>query len=186
MEIFRVIAANDHGESVFEAERLGDFKMEAIGVEPLDAVIDGVRVIVMCDTLAVRIWGFIQDGSEGSAGVFDVEVELASKESFVDEEAAAKVGLSNDGDTSFGFDVLRQELGEDDLLGEKFRADGDFGLRRFGASGKKVDEVKEIKEVKESELGAAHVRKLLIYARQIPTASRPGGLGARREWRRQG
>src|SRR5712692_11553852 len=83
MEIFRIIAANDHGESVFEAERLGDFKMEAIGVELLDAVIDGVRVIVMCDTLAVRIWGFIQDGSEGGARVFDVEIELAGEQSFV-------------------------------------------------------------------------------------------------------
>src|SRR5712692_9229991 len=186
MEIFRIIAANDHGESVFEAERLGDFKMEAIGVELLDAVVDGVRVIVMCDTLAVRIWGFIQDGSEGGAGVFDVEVEFAREERFVDEERAAQIGLSNDRDFGFGFDMLRQEFGENDLLGEKFGADGDFGLRRFGAGGKEADEVKEIKDVKESELGAAHVRKLLIYARQIPTASRPGGLGARREWRRQG
>src|SRR5712692_4102853 len=120
MEIFRIIAANDHGESVFEAERLGDFKMEAIGVELLDAVIDGVRVIVMCDTLAVRIWGFIQDGSEGGARVFDVEIELAGEQSFVDEERAAEIGLSNDGDSGFGFDVLGKELGEDYLLSEEF------------------------------------------------------------------
>ena len=45
----------------------------------------------------------------------------------MDEEGAAEVGLSNDGDASFRFDMLSQELGEDDLLGEKFRADGDFG-----------------------------------------------------------
>jgi hypothetical protein len=41
MEIFRVVAADDHGESVFEAEGFGDFEMETIGVELLDAAVDG-------------------------------------------------------------------------------------------------------------------------------------------------
>jgi len=41
MEIFGVVAADDHGEGVFKAEGLGDFEVEAIGVELLDAVIDG-------------------------------------------------------------------------------------------------------------------------------------------------
>ncbi len=41
MEVLRVIAADDHGEGVFEAERLGDFEMEAIGVKLLDAIVNG-------------------------------------------------------------------------------------------------------------------------------------------------
>src|SRR6266853_5646553 len=41
MEIFGVVAANDHGEGVFETEWLGDFEMEAIGVELRDTVVDG-------------------------------------------------------------------------------------------------------------------------------------------------
>src|SRR6266853_6311691 len=111
MKFFRVIAADDHGESIFKAKRLGDFKMEAIGVELLDAIVDSARI-------ALR--SFVQDGSERGAGVFDVEVELAGEERFVDEECAAKIGLSDDGNAGFSFDVLRQEFGEHDLLGEKF------------------------------------------------------------------
>src|SRR6267378_4012021 len=41
MKIFRVITADDHGESVFEAEGLGDFEMEALGIQLLDAMVHG-------------------------------------------------------------------------------------------------------------------------------------------------
>src|SRR5438876_327584 len=33
MEILGVVAADDHGESVFKTERLGDFKVKALGIE---------------------------------------------------------------------------------------------------------------------------------------------------------
>ncbi len=68
VEIFRVAGADDHGESVFEAEGLGDLKVEAIGVELFDAVVDGVRI---------ASGSFVEDGGEGGAGVFHVEVEFA-------------------------------------------------------------------------------------------------------------
>jgi len=97
MKIFRVVTPDDHGESVFEAEGLGDFEMEALGIELLDAVVDCVRI---------ALWRFIQDGNEGGAGVFDVEVELASFEGFVDKQCATEVGFALDGDASFSFDVL--------------------------------------------------------------------------------
>jgi len=97
MEIFGVIAADDHGEGVFKAEGLGDFEVEAIGVELLDAVVDGGGI-------ALR--GFIQNGGDGGAGVFNVEVEFAGLECFVDEESAAEVGLALDADAGAGFDVL--------------------------------------------------------------------------------
>src|SRR5258708_29190792 len=68
MEIFGVVAADNHGEGVFATEGLGEFEMEAVGVELLDAVVDGVRI-------ALR--SFVEDGGEGRTGVFDIEVELA-------------------------------------------------------------------------------------------------------------
>jgi hypothetical protein len=142
MEIFRVIAADDHGKSVFEAEGLGDFEVEAIGVELLDAAVDGVRVVVLCDALAVRIRGFVEDGGKRRASVFDVEVELAGEQSFVDEECSTEVRLANDGDASFRFDMLCEKFCENNLLGEKFGADSDFGLRRSSATRKEIHEVK--------------------------------------------
>jgi hypothetical protein len=149
MEFLSVVAANDHGKGVFETEGLGDFEVETVGIELLDALINGVRI-------ALR--GFIQDSGKGSAGVFDVEIELAGFEGFVDEERAAEVGFALDGDAGFGFDVLCEEFGEDDLFGEKLGADGDFGWRRLVASGEEVEKVKEVEEVKETELCAAHVK----------------------------
>ncbi len=44
MELLGVVAADDHGESVFEAERLGDFEIEALGVALFHAIVDGVSV----------------------------------------------------------------------------------------------------------------------------------------------
>jgi hypothetical protein len=147
MEIFRVVAANDHGESVFEAERLGNFELEAIGVELFDTIVDGGGI-------ALR--RFIEDRGEGRAGVLNVEVELAGFESFVDEQGTAEVGLAVNVDAGLGFDVLGKKLGEDDLFGEEFGADGDFRLRRFLAGGKEGEEVEEAEEVEETESCAGH------------------------------
>src|SRR5229473_3515525 len=142
MKFLRVIAADDHGESVFEAKRLGDLEMEALGVELPDAIVDRTGI-------ALR--SFVEDGGQRCARVFDVQIELAGEQRSVDEERAAKVGLSNNGDTGFRFDVLRQEFSKHNLLGEKFGTNRDFGLRRFGTSTNEVYDIKETKEVKESE-----------------------------------
>src|SRR5258708_3699787 len=111
MKFLGVIAADDHGESIFEAEWLGDFKMEAIGVELLDAVIDGG---------GITLRRFAENGGERGASVFDVEVELAGQKCFMDEECAAKIGLSGNGNACFRFNVLGQEFGEHNLFGEEF------------------------------------------------------------------
>ncbi len=142
MEIFCVVAANHHGEGVFKTERFGDFEVEALGVELLDAVVHGDRITLR---------RFIQDGGQGRAGVFDIQVEFACQESFVNEERAAEVGLALNGNAGFCFDVLGKELRENDLLGKEFGADRDFRLRRTMASAKKVEEVKEINGVKEAK-----------------------------------
>ncbi len=144
MKFIRVVAADDHGECVFEAEGLGDFEMEAIGVELLDAAVDGGGI-------ALR--RFIEDRGEGRAGVFDVEVERAGFESFVDEQGAAEVGFALNGDAGLGFNVLGEEFGEDDLLGKEFGADGDFGWMRR-TTRRRI----ERSEQQKSEERVAHVR----------------------------
>ncbi len=111
MEILCVVAADDHGESIFEAQRLSNFEVEAIGVQLLDAVVHVARI---------ALWRFIQDRRERGAGVFDVDVQLAGEKSFVDQERASEISLALDGNPGLGFDVLGEELREDDLLGEKF------------------------------------------------------------------
>jgi hypothetical protein len=63
--------------------------------------------------------------------------------------------------------VLGEEFGEDDLLGEKFRADDEMRLRGFAAGGsetKDVEEVEEVKEVKEVKEGTAHFRMDFSWA----------------------
>src|SRR6266853_1856182 len=55
MKFFRVIAADDHGESIFKAKRLGDFKMEAIGVELLDAIVDSARSALWTRSVPPRL-----------------------------------------------------------------------------------------------------------------------------------
>ena len=111
VESIGVTGADDHGKSVFKAERLGDFELKTLSVKLLDAVIDGV---------GVRGKGFIEDGGECGAGVLDVKIEIAGEQSFVDQKSSAEICFAVDRDASARFDVLGEEFGEDDLFGEKF------------------------------------------------------------------
>ncbi|MGC1489960.1 MAG: hypothetical protein WA798_01225, partial [Candidatus Acidiferrum sp.] len=151
METLGILAANDHGEGVFKAKRFGEREMEAIGVLLFDAIIDGGGSVT-------GKWRLIEDGGEGGAGVFDVEIEIAGEKSFVDEESATEIGFAVDVNAGARFDVLGEEFGEDDLLSEKLGADGEMRLGGTAAGGSEVKEVNEVKEVKESEESAAHVR----------------------------
>ena len=53
MEALGVFAADDHDESVLEAERLGDFEMETLGVALLHTIVD---------VAWVAAGGFVEDG----------------------------------------------------------------------------------------------------------------------------
>src|SRR5580692_1219800 len=76
MEIVGVVAADDQGEGVFEAERFGELEIETLSVLLFDALVDGSR--------AVCSGRFVQDGGEGRASVFNVEIEVAGEEGFLD------------------------------------------------------------------------------------------------------
>jgi hypothetical protein len=60
-----------------------------------------------------------------------------------------------------GFNVLSQEFGEDYLLGEEFRTDGDMGLG--GAAAGKREEGEKKKQI---EKWAAHRYKCLMLRRE--------------------
>src|ERR1700758_4916739 len=63
MEALSVFAADDHGESVLKAERLGDFEIETLGVAFFHAIVDVAWVA------ARRI---VEHGGERGASVFDI------------------------------------------------------------------------------------------------------------------
>src|SRR2546426_7540256 len=161
-----------HGKSVFEAQRLGDFEMKAIGVELLDAVVDRGRI-------ARR--SFVEDSGERGAGVLNIEIEVAGFEGFVDEERAAEVGLAHDGDSRASFDVLGEEFRKDDLLGEKLGADSDSGRTRRMARGKTKRDGSD-----QNEKGAAHIRRLSGGARGGRGGGPRGWREERRGWRQRG
>jgi hypothetical protein len=146
MEALGVFAADDHRESVLKAERLGNFKIEALGVALFDASVDVAWVPAR---------RFVEDSGEGGTGVFDIEVEVAGEERFLAEERAAEIGFAFDVDAGAGFDVLGEELREDDLFGEKLGTDGEVGLLRLAACQRK--EIKDGKEAEGAKNGAAHV-----------------------------
>ncbi len=131
VELVGVGATDNHGESVFEAERFGDVEMEALGVALFDAIVDGLRVGIVGGR-------FVENGGERGAGVFDVEIELAGEKRLLAKKSAAEIGFAIDVDAGTGFDVLGEEFAEDHLFGEKFGADGDVGLG-WAAAGERKD-----------------------------------------------
>lgn len=129
MQAIGVLAADDHGEGIFKTERLGQLKRKALSILLFDAAVDGGG--------AIRAGGFVENGGESGAGVLDVEIEIAGEKSFVDEERAAEVGFADDGDAGAGFNVLSEKFGKNDLLGEKFGADGEMRPRMAASDGEK-------------------------------------------------
>ena len=117
MQALGVVSANDHGESVFETERLGDFEIETLGVELFYALVDGG---------GIAGGRFVQDSVEGRAGVLHVKIDLAGLHGFVDQQSAAEIGFALHVNAGARFDVLGEEFGENDLFGEKFGADYDL------------------------------------------------------------
>ena len=136
VKIFGVITADDHGKSVFETERLGDFEMKALRVELFDAMVNGAGI-------ALR--GFVEDGSESGAGILDVKIELAGFKGFVDQEGATQICFTINGYARSGFNVLGEKFGKDDLLGEELGTDGDFGVAGCTASRSKHCRQKQIR-----------------------------------------
>ena len=139
IEAVGVIAADDHGEGVFEAEGRLYFDVEALVVEAGDGVEHPVGG-------AVGLWGegLFEDGGEGGAGVFDVGVDTAGDEGLVAEVGTGEVeaafyGLGVALFCGDGFDLLGEEFAEDDLFGEVFGSDDDVVGAGWGAAGEEQE-----------------------------------------------
>jgi hypothetical protein len=126
VEVLRIIAADNHSESVFETEGFGDGQMEAVGIELFHSLICGGGVIVL--------WGFVEHRCERGAGIFDVKVERAGEQSLVKQQGTTEIGFAVDVNFRARLDVLSQEFGEDDLFGEKLGADRNFRSGRMLAT----------------------------------------------------
>lgn len=121
-----IVLADDHGERIGEAKRLGNVEVVLVGVFLFDARVDRSGSVG---------WrrGIVEDGRERSAGVFDVEVNISSQQGFVDQKRATEIRLAHNGNAGAGFDVLGEKFSEEDLLGEKFGADGEMGTSGMAA-----------------------------------------------------
>ena len=106
-----ILTSNDHRERVLKTERLGYFEIETRRIALLDAVIDFAWIAA---------GGFVKYGRERGPGVFDVEIEITCEESFLAEKRTAEIGFAFDMHAGARFDVLREELRQDNLLGEEF------------------------------------------------------------------
>jgi hypothetical protein len=87
----------------------------------------------------ISVDGLLQDGGEGGAGVFHVGVDAVGEQGLLAEVGAGEPEATLDGAASGGFDLLGEELAEDDLLGEVFGADDDVGGAGWGAGGRRQE-----------------------------------------------
>ena len=79
----------------------------------------------------ITVDGLLEDCGERRAGVFDVGIDAARNERLIADVAAGEVETALDFETGPGFDLLREQLAEDDLFGEVLCADdGMIGARR--------------------------------------------------------
>ncbi len=130
-------AGHDHGEGVLEAEAALDLDVEAGVVERGDGVEDGGLVADGGQRL-------LEDGGERGAGVLDVAIDAAADERLLAEIAAGEIEAALDlVGLAFGlvdgFDLLGEELAEDDLFGEVLGADDDLGAAWGGAGGEEEE-----------------------------------------------
>jgi len=121
----RLLAAHHDREGVVEAERLGPLDVEAIAVGVADPVVDLPRVVQRL---------FAQDHGQRRAGVFDVQVELPRQQPLVTQQRAAEIDPPLDRQSGARLEVLRQQLRQDDLLGEVLGANGDRRRTRAAAA----------------------------------------------------
>ncbi len=104
-----------------KAQRLGDFKIESLAVKLL-------YTLVHRGGIAGRT--FVKNSIERGAGVLDVKVDLARLHGFVDQQSAAKICFALHVNARARFDVLREQLGENNLFREEFGADYDLRFWR--------------------------------------------------------
>jgi hypothetical protein len=111
----RLVAANQNRERVVVAER-GQQRAAAGSIEVPHAVDDRLRI------LERRL---PEDRGQRRAGVLDIHVDIAAEQRAIADQRAAEIQSPLDRQARLALDRLRDDLAENDLLGEVLRADDD-------------------------------------------------------------
>ena len=72
------------------------------------------------DLLMIGLWRLLQDSGERGAGVFHVGVDAGGQQRLMTDIAAREIKAAINGQARLGGEVLREQLAEDELLGEVF------------------------------------------------------------------
>jgi len=86
------------------------------------------------DSFFIGAGRLLENGGQGCAGVFGVNIDSSGEDGLVADEGAGKVEPALDREMGARFDDLCEELSENQLLGEIFGADYDT-VRMSGAAG---------------------------------------------------
>ena len=70
-------------------------------------------------------WLLFENRGERRARVFGINIDASGKNALMRDVGAAEIKPALDGKVSLVFDLLRNQLAEDDLLGEIFASDDD-------------------------------------------------------------
>src|ERR1700722_14181198 len=125
MKLPRVFTTYHHSESIFEAQRFGDFKIESLAVKLLYTLVHRRRITGRT---------FVKDSIQCSTGVLDVKIDLPRLHGFVNQQSAAKICFALHVNAGTGFDMLGEQLGEYNLFCKKFGADNDLRFWRVTRS----------------------------------------------------
>ena len=112
----RVFAANGHGEGIVEAEGIEPVEMKTAGIFGADLFENNRRI---GDAAALQHVG------ERGSGVFRIHIDIAREQRLVREQRSAEIEFAFHRLVQARFDVLRDDLAEDELLGEVLGADHD-------------------------------------------------------------
>ena len=105
----RGLAADHHGESIVEAQRVHDFQAEARGVLSFDLVVDICRV---------AFHRLLQNGGECRAGILHVGVDAPRQQRLMSDVSAGEIKPPLHVQSRLRFQVLREHFAQDDLFGE--------------------------------------------------------------------
>ena len=111
-----VFPANHNGKSVVESQRRRDRQPEAVQV---------LFSYTVVNVGGASLGLFLQDRCERRARVLGIEIDAPAQDRLMADVAPGQVKAPLDRQARFRFQVLGDQLAEDGLFGEIFRADDD-------------------------------------------------------------
>ena len=149
-------SAHHHRESIVDPQRIQPFDLEPSRIFGSNTRQHSRRIVVG------RV---LQNRGQGRAGVFRIEVDFLVEQGPMRQQRAAQVQLPLHFLLQPMFQMLRDDLAEDHLLGEVLRSDADARI----AHGPK----------QRRDSATSSVRAAIIFVRPIPIPSLPQARSTR-------